>query len=306
MPLLTIFSAPKPFTNPHIATIQRNAIRSWIELGDAVEIILLGDEPGIAECAAALGVCHLPHVRRNASGTPLVSSMFDLARRHGAGGLLCAINTDVILLPDILAAARAVQAQAARFLIVGQRYDLSVTEDLDFSTGWQERLIARCRAAGRLHPRGGSDYFIFPRDTFVHMPDFAIGRAGWDNWMIFDARWHGAAVVDATADVRIIHQDHDYSHLPGGQSHYRLPETYENIHLAGGKRAIFDLADTNRRLVGGRLQSPLGGGKKFWREIEIFPLVRLHSWPLGRLFFALFHPYKAYAELRAGMKKKAV
>ena len=41
MTLITLFSAPKPFTNPHIAMIQRNAIRSWTLLPD-VEVILLG------------------------------------------------------------------------------------------------------------------------------------------------------------------------------------------------------------------------------------------------------------------------
>ena len=30
---LTIFSAPKAFRDAHIATIQRNAIRSWQALG---------------------------------------------------------------------------------------------------------------------------------------------------------------------------------------------------------------------------------------------------------------------------------
>ena len=34
MPLITIFSSPKPFINPHIATIQRNAIQSWTLLPD--------------------------------------------------------------------------------------------------------------------------------------------------------------------------------------------------------------------------------------------------------------------------------
>jgi hypothetical protein len=29
MPLITLFSAPKPFTDPHIALIQRNALHSW-------------------------------------------------------------------------------------------------------------------------------------------------------------------------------------------------------------------------------------------------------------------------------------
>ena len=50
MPLITLFSAPKPFTNPHIAMIQRNAIKSWTLLPD-VEVILLGEEEGLAEAA---------------------------------------------------------------------------------------------------------------------------------------------------------------------------------------------------------------------------------------------------------------
>ena len=30
------------------------------------------------------------------------------------------------------------------------------------------------------------------------MPDFAIGRAGWDNWMIYHARQQGWPVIDGT------------------------------------------------------------------------------------------------------------
>jgi hypothetical protein len=40
--------------------------------------------------------------------------------------------------------------------------------------------------------------------------------------------------------------------------------------------------------------------QKLLREVEIFPLVRLRSMTLGQLSFALFHPRKAWAELRAG------
>ena len=55
MPLITLFSAPKPFTDPHIAMIQRNAIKSWTLLHD-VEVILLGEEAGLDEAARQLGV----------------------------------------------------------------------------------------------------------------------------------------------------------------------------------------------------------------------------------------------------------
>jgi hypothetical protein len=112
------------------------------------------------------------------------------------------------------------------------------------------------KSRGRLHPPGGSDYFIFPWACFTTLPDFAIGRAGWDNWMFYHARRQGWPVIDASSSLTIIHQDHDYSHLPGGQPHYRLPESHENTRLAGGRRLIFTLLDADHTLVSGRLQPP--------------------------------------------------
>ena len=38
-PFLTIFSVPKPFTDPHINLIQRNAIQSWLNIGEGVDIL---------------------------------------------------------------------------------------------------------------------------------------------------------------------------------------------------------------------------------------------------------------------------
>lgn len=298
MTLLTIFTAPKPFTNPHIAVIQKNALRSWAALGPQVEVLLIGDEAGIAEAAADCRVRHLPEVARNAAGTPLVSSMFELARRHGSGRFLACINTDILLLPGLLESIQQVAAQVESFLMVGQRWDLDVSEPLAFSAGWEQRLQQRIETDGKLHPRGGSDYFIYPRQCFQSVPAFAIGRAGWDNWMFYQARRQGWALVDATADIQIVHQNHDYSHLPHGQPHYRLPETAENVRLAGGKRTIFNLLDTNRRLLAGKLHPPAMSWEKFWREVEIFPLVTLRSPLLAQLTYALMHPKKWYAERR--------
>jgi len=309
---LTIFTAPKPFTNPHIAMIQRNAIMSWKLLGQTgsatagnpnrVEVILIGEEEGIPEAAAELGVTHLPEVRRNSLGTPLISSMFELARQRNASPLLCCINADILLLPGFVETAQKIAAQAGQFLIVGQRWDLDVLEALDFSTGWDARLLSRLKSNGKLHPRGGSDYFVYPRRCFEHIPEFAIGRAGWDNWMIYEARQRGWPTVDATAAIDIIHQSHDYSHLPNGQPHYRLPETFENTRLAGGKRHIFHLIDCDRSVKDGKLAPYPSAWEKFWREVEIFPLVRLHSEALGTLFYAVFHPLKAYRDFRTRLK----
>ena len=106
---------------------------------------------------------------------------------------------------------------------------------------------------GVLHPPMGSDYFIFPRTCYRTIPDFAIGRAGWDNWFIYKSRLEGWRVVDATAEVRIIHQNHDYRHLPGGQPHYRLPETKENVEKGGGEHTIFSIFDAQYEFDQGKI-----------------------------------------------------
>jgi hypothetical protein len=128
MSLITLFSAPKPFTDPHIATIQRNALRSWTLLPD-VEVILLGEETGLAEAARELGVRHIPAVKYNTNGTPLISSMFRLARENSHGDLLCIINTDMLLMPDFVEAARRSRLWRDKcFVLLSQRWDLDVLD----------------------------------------------------------------------------------------------------------------------------------------------------------------------------------
>ena len=270
MPLITLFSAPKPFTDPHIATIQRNAIRSWTLLPD-VDVILLGDETGLAEAARELGVKHIPHVERNANGTPLISSMIELARENSNSDLLCIINADMILMPDFVEAARTLRLKRDPFVLLSQRWDLDVTHPIEFTEGWQNRLLSMVHRQGILHRPAGSDFFLFPRSCYTGIPDFTIGRAGWDNWMIYKARREGWPVIDCTPSVMIVHQNHDYSHLPGGRPHYEHPDTNENIRLAGGQANIrYTILDATHQLVDGTLVRPKMTSQRFTRKLELF------------------------------------
>ena len=269
MPLITLFSAPKSFTNPHIAMIQRNAIKSWTLLPD-VEVILLGEETGLAEAAREIGVKHIPNVERNASGTPLISSMFQLVRKKSNSDLLCIINADMILMADFMEAARRSRLQRDKFVLLSQRWDLDVTQPIEFTEGWQDRLRSTVHAQGTLHRPAGSDFFLFPKSCYIDLPNFTIGRAGWDNWMIYHARKQGWPVVDATPSVMIVHQNHDYSHLPGGQPHYNLAESRHNEFLAGGPAHRYMVLDADRQLAGGQLRPPRRSLVRSLRQAEVW------------------------------------
>lgn len=270
MSLITLFSAPKPFTNPHIAMIQRNAIKSWTLLPD-VDVILLGEEEGLADAASELGVRHIATVERNANGVPLISSMFKLARENSNSDLLCIINADMVLMSDFVEAAKQSVKLKDKFVLLSQRWDLDVTAPLDFSGDWSRGLRSKVNGQGQLHRPAGSDFFLFPRSCYADIPTFTIGRAGWDNWMIYKARKENWAVIDCTPSVMIVHQNHDYSHLPGAKPHYDHPETNENIRLAGGQANVrYTILDSTHQLVGDTLARPKMTSLRFTRKLELF------------------------------------
>ena len=214
---LTLFALPKAFRG-HIETIQRNAIRSWTQLNPAPEILLFGDDAGTAEIVQELGLRHMPSIRRNEFGTPLVSDLFQQAQSAATHETLCYVNSDIILLADFLPAVQRIVRFREKFLMVGRRLDLDLAESLAFdANGWEASLRNRGLAQGKMNIARSIDYFVFPRKLYPPLPEMALGRFWWDNWLIWKAHSLGAAVVDATEVVLAVHQNHSYSHYTGGR-----------------------------------------------------------------------------------------
>lgn len=266
--MLTIFTIPKAFRD-HTAIIQTNAIRSWLMLRPQPEIILFGDDEGTASKASELGIRHVPDVQRNEYGTPLLNSIFKTAQDIAGNQLTCYINADIILLSDFMPAVGRIHIPS--FLLVGQRWDLDLTEAIDFANPvWEKELRACLAEKGKLHPPSGIDYFVFPRNTYTEIPAFAIGRAAWDNWLIYRARFLRIPVIDATEVVTAVHQNHGYEHLSkSAEGPWKGPERNRNLELAGGH--AFILRDANRVLTPHRLKRPKLTRYRLWRRIYTLP-----------------------------------
>jgi diadenosine tetraphosphate (Ap4A) HIT family hydrolase len=176
-PGLTIFACPKPFTNPHIAIIQRNAIISWTLLRPRTEIILFGDEEGTAEICQELGLRHLREIVRNEFGTPVLNDIFEKAQQLANYEVLCYVNADIILMSDLIHAINQISQWQKSFLMVGQRWDLDMRELLDFSKNdWEEHLRVLAMHFGNKRLPNLIDYFVFPKGLFTDIPPFVIGR----------------------------------------------------------------------------------------------------------------------------------
>ncbi len=209
--MITLFTLPKPFVG-HIGMIQRNAIESWTRLHPDVDILMFGNEQGTAEIAAEFGIRHLPDVEVNEYGTPRMSGYFKQAEEAARHPRMCYVNADIILFPDLLDAVAGVELP--KFVMGGRRTDYDIDAPVDFTRpDWAAALREDVKKKGTLHDFSGIDYFVYPRGMFGEIPQFALGRWYWDNWLVYRARRLGGGLVDASACVTAIHQNHDYRHI---------------------------------------------------------------------------------------------
>jgi hypothetical protein len=269
--MVTIFTTPKPFRG-RFGVIQRNALKSWSLLRPRPQILLFGKEEGSAEVAAELNLLQITDVGRNEFGTPLISSMFSIAERLASNPLLCYVNADIMLTSDFIKALGDVRGRMGQFVMTGRRTLLDIDKPWDFDRAdWEDTLRTYAVRSGTLDTWSAIDYLAFPRGTYTSIPDFAVGRVFWDTWMIYAARRRGVPVVNATRDVRAIHQNHDYSHLAGGkeQSVSGL-EAQSNLELAGRWHALC-LGDSTFVLRRGRLSRALGP-VYLWRRLYTLPV----------------------------------
>ncbi len=249
--MITFFTTPKPFLG-HIGIIQRNAIESWKRVHPQAEVILFGDEEGAAEAAHELGIRHVPDVKRNPHGTKFLSPIFDGAQELARHSCLCYINCDIILLSDFRASTERVVKLGGKFLMAGRRWDTDITAPVNFqSADWESNLRRLANEANQQRPPQWIDYFAFSRGLYLkNTPPFVIGRPGWDNWLVWHARHSGARVVDATAVVQAVHQNHDYSYHPDGAAGvWQGEEAKQNYALLQNGRCFATMENATHRLT---------------------------------------------------------
>jgi hypothetical protein len=226
---ITAFLIPRGFVGD-VATRQLNALRALLAQG--IDVLLLGDDEGVAAAAEREGVRHAS-IATNEQGTPLVSDAFRRTAELAATPLILYANADVIFLPGLPEAAGRIRRD--RFLAVGRRVDLTIEEEVDFRPGWEEALAEDARRRGRPHSPLGLDWFMLPRTLDLGFPPFAVGRPWWDNWTVARARQLRIPVVDLTSAVMVIHQEHGFEHVGGGRPSRRGgPEGEANRALAAG------------------------------------------------------------------------
>ncbi len=205
--MITIFSTLKPFEG-HIGIIQRNAVKSWTKLKGEPEIILLGDEPGVANICEELNIKHIPNIELNEYGRPYCQDVFKKAQGISKFKINAYVNGDIIL-TDSFVDGSILSSEFEHFLMIGQRYDLEISQLIDFENdNWEDILRLDVKKKGILHKNSGIDYLVFKRLDWMNIPPMVIGKIAWDNWMVSKALNRSHEVIDATNAILIVHQNH--------------------------------------------------------------------------------------------------
>lgn len=297
--MLTLFTTPKPFAG-HIAVIQRNALLSWKCLHPDVEVILIGNEEGAAAACRELSIRHVPEVKKNEYGTSYVASIFDQAHEIASHDVLCYVNCDILLMSDFRRAVESVTGLHKSFLLAGRRWDVDIQVPLDFQRpDWEKFALHMALQTNRQRPAQWIDYFVFPKGLYYRkIPDFVIGRTSWDNWLIWFALSSRAPVVDLSSDVCAVHQNHDYSHHPGGEKGaWQGEEAQENYRLLENGRKFRTLKSAVYVLHSGRLRA----NPSRWL---VLPVRQLRGW-LYSAWFSLLNLTRPIRH-RLGLKQETL
>ncbi len=260
---LTLFTTCKPFER-EFATLQRNALRSWKAACPECEVLVFGDEAGVAECCRQLGLQHVAKVARTQLGTPLLNDLFEQAEALAKTEFLAFVNSDIMLTDDLLVPAEAARSRFSQFLLIARRWNVSLQDMWDFTCPeWQLRLRQHAHDRGTLEPPyGGIDLFLYSRGIWGQLPPFAVGRTRWDSALIYQARRREIPVIDATDSLTTVHQNHSYAHYPkGAPGVFKGPEALRNQELLGGEQFIFTALNATHVLKNSSIQ----------RRIDFYP-----------------------------------
>jgi len=270
---MILFSVPKPFIGEY-DIIQRNAIKSWLQINPKPKIVLMGNEKGIKNIVSEYKLIHIKKINRNQQGTPLLNDIY-LKMNKFNDRIFMYINTDIVLLNSPYSTIELLLNRFSQFLAVGRRYEINIKKRISI------RQIKRLIHNGTVKQKNDSwiDYFLFTKGIFDQVPPFALGKTFWDKWLVWSTLKKEIPVIDITKQLTAIHQTHTYSinSKTNAKTVWAGEEAYTNLLLAEGWSCSSTIADSSFKLINNILLHQKKKQKPWGRMImDELPLL----WPV--------------------------
>ncbi|KAK3611762.1 hypothetical protein CHS0354_014111 [Potamilus streckersoni] len=195
-----------------IPLVYNNTLYNWQSFIPHVQLILFTKKNSSGKKVKFMNWNIFPILYYSDSGAPTIKAMFKQVKELYDTYWYGYFNGDILLTEDILETLEYVSRVSDHFpnasiFIIGRRINvLNVTsEEVRKINGVKESA----RSRGSLHDIYTEDYFITNRFfSWDKIPEFVIGHAGYDNWIVGHARCDlGTIVIDATETLTAVHQD---------------------------------------------------------------------------------------------------
>ncbi len=194
--------------------IHNTMLRNWASLAPALLPVLFvtpRDDPTWSRRAEELG-WKVEEAPRLNEGVPVLKDMFQVAAHKYPSTYVGFANADNLFGNSLIATLDGLTEQHwslvhhRKSLIVGRRrnFNESLLGEDNFSPEFVDRIAPKLE----LYTTGAQDYFIFSQNSgfcWENVPDFVVGRIGYDNWLVVQAQLWNLTLIDATNTINDVH-----------------------------------------------------------------------------------------------------
>jgi len=193
--------------------IHRRLIKNWAALSPGLDPVLFvpsteKNSSWIDIAISSNWTVRILHALRH--NLPIIRAMFKDVLSVSSTPFVGYANADVLFDRSLLATLRylseSLDISKQMVLIVGRRRNIDI-KTIDLGSGDNLTKISQM---DNIRPfiAVAQDYFIISRRglPWDEIPDFVVGRVGYDNWLVAKARDWNITLIDASRTVLALHQ----------------------------------------------------------------------------------------------------
>jgi len=267
---IIFITIPRSF-NPPFLIAQENCLNAIKKYNKNSEIILYSDDDGIDDYARKHGYITPKNVKK-IGHLPLVNQAILFAAEKFPNSKICFINSDILILNSLTDILQLIKSESfSEYLLVCRRTEVMVNSLLTYD---EFNYVIKNHKIDNTRGRNTAmDFFLFDSSFVkkINMPDFPIGRPGWDNWLAAHARILNIPLIDISDVIVIAHQDHMQVH---DKNSWNIKWTIWSKH---GISNFSSLIDCNYKIIREKrilkLNKSLTGsiyGSKFFRTLRAY------------------------------------
>ena len=184
----------------------------------------------------------VPRTREN---VPIVKAMFNVTSQKYPSPFIGFANADNLFGNSLIETLTGLSKccwdllHGRMSLLVGRRRGVDVSEISENPSGvYVDQIASRFR----MHSTKAQDYFIFGGGgnfRWEDVPDFVVGRIGYDNWFVVMAQQWNVSLIDCSETISNLHQQGKDGYRAGwtlnkGRSKYMNYRAAGNFSYRGG------------------------------------------------------------------------